>query len=556
MRFRAPVGWTDFAQIRRQGLAYVDKSAFIVELLADTSLVLLLPRPRRFGKSTNISMLRCFFERPRDGADLSDLFQDLTVWGSTAAREHFQRYPVLAISLKEIKGGDWGSAEADLGQIIGAMAREHRWLLEHPSLHVEERADLRALLEGSAPANLLRRSLRFLSELLHRATGEPALILIDEYDTPICAGWLGGYYRESVDFFRGFLGAGLKDNPHLWRGVLTGILRVSKESIFSDMNHLAVYSLLREEYSQVFGFTEGEVRALAEAAGAADQLEEMRAWYNGYRCGSTTLYNPWSILNFLASVDRVPRPYWVNTSSNELIGRLITSGGERFSQELTVLLSGVTLRRSVDEAVVLPDLDRDAEAVWSLLLFSGYLKPVEIGRDGRELTLAVPNREVLLAYDTLLRRWLRGHAPSGEIEGLLEAMLAGDAELFEDAFGELVLSALSFPDTGGRHPERVYHAFTLGLLAQLRATHRVESERESGLGRADVLVIPRAPGGVGVVLEFKRLRRGETPEMALEAALRQIEERRYAARLEDAGAIAVRTYAVVFDGKQVRVRAG
>jgi len=555
MPFRAPTGQSDFAELRRRGLTYVDKSHLITELIDDTSLVVLLPRPRRFGKTTNLSMLRYFFERSPRGEDRADLFEDLGVWRSEVARAHFQRYPVISLTLKEIKPATWAECQADLSGLISSLYREHLWLLDHPSVTALDRATFEAVARRQGEPTTLKRSLLFLSELLHLATGEQVVILIDEYDTPIHAGWLSGYYREVVDFFRVFLGAGLKDNGHLARGVLTGILRISKESIFSDMNHLAVYSLLREEYSTGFGFTEAEVTALAQEAGASQHLPVMRRWYNGYRFGGHTIYNPWSVLNFLASEDHEPRPYWVNTSSNDLIGRLITAGDPQLTADLEVLLAGGKVRKPIDEGLVLTDLDQRSDAVWSLLLWSGYLKPAAVHQAGRVVTLAVPNREVLLAYDTLLQRWMqRSTGGSAEVEILLRAMLKGDVELFEDGLQRLVMHALSFLDVGGRDPERVYHAFTLGLLVQLRATHKVESNRESGLGRADVLVIPRKAGRPGAVLEFKRVREHETPETALDAAMAQIQSRAYGARILDVGASAAHAYGVVFDGKRVRVR--
>ena len=555
MTFRAPTGTSDFAQLRREDLVYVDKSALITDLVADTSRVILLPRPRRFGKTTNLSMLRYYFERPPHGEDRSDLFQDLAVWSSAEARPHFQRYPVIALTFKEIKPSAWPKAQDDLRALIAAMAQEHAWLLDHPGVSELDRAALRALMVQATNNSGLKRALLLLSRLLHQATGAPCVILIDEVDTPIHAGWLNGYYREIVDFFRVFLGAGLKDNAHLYKGVLTGILRVSKESIFSDLNHLAVYSLIRKEYSTAFGFTEDEVTALAELAGATAQLPEIRRWYNGYLIGKTTVYNPWSVINYLSSKDQVFRAYWVNTSSNDLVGQLITSGDDTLSHDMETLLAGGRVRKPILEGLVLPDLEHSSDAVWSLLLWSGYLKPTAVHKDGLEATLAVPNREVMLAFDQLLNRWMgRATGGSPEVAILLKAMLQGDVERFEDSLQRLVVHALSFYDLDKRDPERVYHAFVLGLLVSLRTTHKVQSNRESGLGRADVLVLPRRPGKPGVVLEFKRLRPTETPQTALDAAMAQIQTRDYAATLRDAGASAVRAYGVVFDGKALHVR--
>lgn len=555
MRFRAPVGSDDFAQLRRERLEYVDKTRLVAELVADTSRVVLLPRPRRFGKTTNLSMLRYFFEWTPNGPDRAPLFEDLAVWGEPEARAHFAAHPVLALTLKELKAASWERCQADLASLVAQLYGQHGWLLEHPSMSAPDRELFRALWTGEAGPTAIERALLTLSSWLHRATGREVVILIDEYDTPIHLGWLGGWYREIVDFFRVFLGAALKGNPALWKGVLTGILRISKESIFSDINNLAVYTVTRARYSDAFGFTAPEVQALAARAGAPESVPELRRWYNGYRFGQTTIYNPWSVMSFLASEDRQPRPYWVNTSSNELVGRLITRGSEQLSHDLETLLAGGRVRKRIDEGLILPDLDERTDAIWSLLLWSGYLKATALHRGGLEATLAVPNREVMLAYDLLLQRWMeRAAGDSAEIAVMLRAMLAGETDRFEDGLSRLVCTALSFHDVGGRDPERVYHAFVLGLLVQLRATHKVQSNRESGLGRADVLVLPRRPGRAGAVLEFKRVRDGDSPEAALASALDQIQARAYATVVTEAGASAVHCYGVVFDGKAVRVR--
>ena len=558
MTFRAPIGTDDFAQLRREGLVYVDKTSLISDLVQDGARVVLLPRPRRFGKSTNLSMLRYFFEHPPAGEDRADLFEGLAVAQDPAAQAHAQRYTVLAITLKEIKATSPAKFRSDMSSLLAALYAEHRDALDHPSISDFERSTLRAILHRTADQTTLERGLLDLSRMLHRATGRPVVILVDEYDTPILAGWTHGYYAEVVDFFRIFLGSALKGNPSLYKGVLTGVLRIAKESIFSPgsratMNHLAVYGLLRDRYSTAFGFTEAEVVTLAAQADASHLLPQIRRWYNGYRCGEATLYNPWSVLNFLSSEDFVPRPYWVNTSTNDLVGQLITTGRDEISLDLEQLLTGGKVRKRIDDALVLPDIPHHPEGVWGLLLFSGYLKAVAVDRHG-VVTLAIPNREVKQAYEHLLQRWL--HAASGgslEVNSLLQAMLRGEVDAFESRLDTLVLQVLSSFD-GRRTPEQVHHAFVLGMLVQLRSTHRVESNPESGHGRADVLVIPRRVGRPGVVLEFKRLRPDETPETAMASALRQIETMRHTTRLEDAGANPVLRYGIVFDGKRVIVR--
>jgi len=304
MRFRARLGYSDFLKLRRAGVAYVDKTALVTEVLEAPAEVLLLPRPRRFGKTLNLSTLRCFLERTDE--DRSDVFEGLAVWESEVAHRHFRRYPVVFLTFKDVKLGSWERCERAMAGVLARAYREHRYLLDEGALHDVDAADFRSVLERRADPVDLMDSLRRLCGVLHAYHGEPVVLLVDEYDTPIHAGHVHGYYEEVIEFLRNLLSGGLKDNPHLFRGVVTGILRVARESIFSGLNNLAVYSLLRPEYATAFGFTEAEVERLADLAGARDHLADLRDWYDGYLFGGHVVYNPWSVLSFLASAGRLP----------------------------------------------------------------------------------------------------------------------------------------------------------------------------------------------------------------------------------------------------------
>lgn len=555
MPFRPPIGQSDFRNLRREGLTYVDKTALISRLLADSSLAILLARPRRFGKTLNLSTLRYFLERPPEGEDRADLFEGLQVWQDMEARRHFQRHPVLSLTFKDQKHGSWAECEAGFQRLLSQLYREHRWLLQHPSLSQEERRTFEAALDGRVSLLSLEPCLLELSELLHRATGEQAVILVDEYDTPLQRAWLSGYYDEAIGFFRRFLGAGLKDNRHLYKGVLTGVLRIARESIFSDLNNLSVHTLLSSRYATDFGFTEPEVDGLVGEAGLAD-TDGLRDWYNGYLFGGRTVYNPWSVLSYLAQPADGLQPYWANTAGNELLLRLIASGEAAVSRDVEALIRGEILERRIDENLVLRDLDSNPAALWSLLLLSGYLKPVLLRRDddGLFVSLALPNREVRQIWRLLFRDWLTQRAGTEGVGALLDALLHGDEPALEGRLQELVLRSLSSFDVEKRQPERVYHAFTLGLLVHLAADYDVKSNPEAGYGRADVLVIPRRPGLPGAVIEFKRLAERQRPEAALRAALRQIADNDYVSTLRAAGATPIHAWGVVFDGKRVRVR--
>lgn len=560
MRKPIALGISDFRKLREEGAEYVDKSQLIIDILDRATEVLLLPRPRRFGKTLNLSMLRCFFERRPE--DFSHLFQDLAVWeAGDAYRRHFQRYPVVFLTFRDVKAATFDGCWADVKKKIQALYDEHRTLLDGGALSELERRDYEAILDGTAEAVLYRQALGQLSRHLHQATGERAMILIDEYDQPIHAGFINGYFREVIDFFRAFLTVGLKDNPHLARGVLTGILRVSRESIFSGLNNISVYTLLDTAFSTCFGFTEAEVERLLRDAGLLAHRDAVREWYNGYVFGSTVVYNPWSVLSFIERGGQA-KPYWLNTSSNDLIKALLEGRATRLQDIFERLLEGGGVERLLDENVVLDQLDQNDDALWSLLVFSGYLRaeqrPVEDPRFAASHWLTIPNLEVRSLYTGTFRVWLQSglSAAGGSIERLLRAVLEGDAEELAYQLGAFARNLLSYHDVGRVRPEEIYQSFVLGLLAALEPGHRVRSNRESGKGRPDVLIFPAKPRQPGVVLELKVARGKKTLDDALDEGMAQVRSKDYAAELVVAGAEPVHVIVVAFDGKEVRARSG
>ena len=561
MHQRIPIGIDDFRELRERNLEYVDKSHFIREVLdlAGTK-VLLVPRPRRFGKTVNLSMLRYFLEK-RD-QDLSHLFEGLHIWqAGDAHRDHFQRYPVIHLTLKDIKFKSFKRCWQSLAKKIADLFDQHRHVLEGGRLSELDARRYRQILEGTADQVLYDSALGDLSRHLSAHHGQQVVILIDEYNAPIHAAFANGYAWRGLDFFRAFLTAGLKDNPHLFKAVLTGILRVARESIFSGLNNLAAYSLLRRELSSCFGFTEDEVRALLDRAGALDRLEAVRSWYNGYVFGGQVVYNPWSILSFLASEDRLLRGHWVATSANDLVKDLLQRHALTLEASFQTLMEGGAIERRLDENVALGDLEDHEDALWSLLVFTGYLRAEEgAGVPGEvpPYRLSIPNREVQEVYTSTFRRWmesrLKGHG--GSAEKLRRALLGGDAAALEQQLQAFVTNLLSVHDVTGVEPEQVYHAFVIGLLAMLEPEYQVRSNRESGEGRPDVLIRPTQVGKPGVVLELKVARSRKTPKQALAEGLAQIRKKGYTAELKAAGASPVHAFAVAFDGKRVWVRGG
>ena len=560
MRPRLPIGTSDFLQLRRDGLHYVDKSGFVVDVLRSTARVLLVPRPRRFGKTLNISTLAAFVERTAE--DRTEVFSDLEVWrAGDDVRAHFGRYPVIFLTFKDVKTLTWATTRAAIASLIAAECLRHKAEIDAVITDPNEQRIWQALRAGTADDATLWRALVQLSEWLHRATGERAVILVDEYDTPIHAAFHYGFYDQVIELFRNLFSGAFKDNSHLEKGVLTGILRVAKESIFSGLNNLAVYTLLEPEMSQYFGFTADEVKALAIASEAGDKLGEIEQWYNGYVFGGETIiYNPWSVVSYLMSQKRIARPYWAQTSSDDILRELLIQRGVVAQGDLETLLKGGSVTKIIDEHIVLRDVHRNADAVWSFLLFSGYLKALSMAPEGIKMRveLALPNLEVRGALNEMFESFLTSHFDqSGRVQDLCAALLEGDAKTFARLLGELMLATISYHDVAVRQPEAVYQAFVLGLLVTLERTHEVTSNREAGYGRYDVLVAPRQPGQAGTVLELKVIEtdEGETVEAALESALNQLRERDYASALRERGVGTVHQLAAVFDGKRAFARA-
>jgi hypothetical protein len=486
--------------------------------------------------------------------DRSPLYQDRAIWQDAEARTHFQQYPVIWLSFKEVRGELWQDTYAMLTATLMDACTPFAWLESSPKLTVREQKRVGRWLDGAADSTQWKRLLKDLSELLYKATGKKAFILIDEYDTPIHSAWVSGYYSKMVEFFRAFLGAGLKDNPNLHKAVLTGILRIAREGMFSSLNNLTVRSVLDEPASEAFGFTEREVVGLVQEAGGTVGLEVLKTWYNGYQIGSNTVYNPWSILACL-DAQGTPGPYWMGTGSTDQLGDQLWKGETAFLTDLQGLLQGERLVRHIPDATPLPGMG--LPELRALLLHAGYYTATEVVRlsTGWQVRLQVPNRDVIGALYALVQRWIQQVQPNETaVQSLLAAMLQGRVEPFQHQLEALVTRAFSFHDLADPAPERIFHAFVLGLLVLLEPSHRVWSNLESGEGRADALVIPRVPGGVGVVLEFKKVATVGEIQGALTEALEQIEGQRYTARLVEAEAGIIRGYGVVFCGKQVAVR--
>ena len=559
---KLPIGISDFRKVIEEGFYYVDKSLFIKEVIDNGSETILVPRPRRFGKTLNLSMLRYFYEKTKE--DTSPLFHHLNIWQQGEAYTGKQGcHPVIFLTFKDVKCANWEDCEKQLKRVIREEYRRHDYLLEQSVVKSPEKEEYQAILALSADNTTYENSVKQLSAWLHHYHGQKAVILIDEYDTPIQGGYMNGYYSQIIGFMRNLLSGSLKDNNHLEKGVLTGILRVAKESIFSGLNNLEVCSLLSPKFSHSFGLLEEEVERMLLDYEAELKIDEVKRWYNGYIFGNSVIYNPWSILHVADKWREGMQPYWVNTSSNDLIRQIISHSGAAVKQDLESLICGGTIEKVVDDSIVFAEIENSPDTIWSFLLMSGYLKIISKERRDKKLVgqLKIPNLEVEYLFEEIILSWFNHSIYSDKYQMLLKGLVSGDLETFEAVFREFVLKSFSYFDTAQKETEqdaeKVYHAFVLGLLLGLSNTHEVKSNRESGYGRYDVMVIPKDPTQLGIVIEFKKVStlKKETLEEAAEAALQQIAQKRYTQELTDRGIASIIQLGIAFQGKAVHMKA-
>ncbi len=559
---KLPIGLSDFKRIIEDDMFYADKSLLIQELIDSGTLVNLIVRPRRFGKTTNLFMLKYFFEKHPKLESTRHLFKNLQIEKEGEEyMKHCGKYPVIFLTFKDVKEKNWERSEAKLKLIISNEYERHNYLLSSPLISDKQKKMFEDILCRTADSSVLNGSLKLLTELLYSYHNERVMLLLDEYDTPIHEAYENGFYTDIISFIRSFLGSGLKDNSCLHKGVITGILRISKESIFSDINNLEVFTILDRRFSDKFGLTEKEVQKSLTYYGLDSCKEGVKNWYNGYSFGNNeNIYNPWSILNFIDKNEEGLKPHWVNTSSNLLVKKLLTNAGTDAKKDLEMLLTGQSISKEIVIDTVFSEIEKNSETLWSFLLFCGYLKVTgqEI-RDKRLFcNLQIPNLEVDYLFERFISSWLSDGLPSGELKIMLNSLIHGSLDSFAEPFQKYVMNSMSYFDPTGEEPEKVYHAFVLGLLLHLSDTHSVRSNRESGFGRYDIMLIPKNTSYHGVIIEFKKvsLYKEETLQSAAEAALKQIEEKQYEAELKALGVSVIHKYAVVFEGKETFVMMG
>ncbi len=552
-----PLGYDNFGDVISRNMHYVDKTLMIREFIdRDSVQVSLITRPRRFGKSLNLSMLQHFYAAEVTGIPTKGLFDHLKIAELGDDYMQYQgQFPVISVSFKDVKERRFQSAFDSLSGAISFAFHEHRQIIDHPSMTAEQKEAFKAVLYHTATDELIKNSLRNLSGYLSQCYGQKVILLIDEYDAPIQSAYLHGYYDEMIEVIRHMFSAALKTNPYLHRALLTGILRVSKESLFSGLNNIKVYSIYNDQYSQYFGFTKPEVADLFKQSGLSVSLDDIRTWYNGYQIGSqTTVYNPWSIVNCIAEQGQL-QPYWVGTSGNELIKHLIAKTSGKFKTDIESLLQKIPVRRLIDENFVFTDLNFDESAIWSLLLASGYLKAENSAYEGTKIgcDVQVPNYEVMCLYEDIVKEWFSDRMGYEDYQNFLHYLLDGNISVFSKILQNFLLESASHFDVKGTHPEKFYHGFVLGLMASLHKTHIIKSNHESGYGRYDVMIIPRDFTQRGVVMEFKNVEENDDINTIAKSALQQVNDKNYETELRQAGITSILKMGLAFKGKTVAV---
>jgi len=546
-----PIGVDDFAKAK-ENYYFVDKTKFIRDFWPNHAEVTLVTRPRRFGKTMTLSMLKYFFSE-EDAAENRKLFDGLEVSKDAAVMAEQGKRPVLFLTLKEWKFFDWELMQSGIAVFWQDFYNRYTYLLESDRISDADKTIFQEILMGKAGISRLTNALTFLMDLLAKYAGKPVVLLLDEYDAPMQSAWERGYYAQAIDFMRVMLTGALKTNLSLDFAVLTGVLRIAKESIFSDLNNLQVSTLLNETYAEAMGFTEEEVRRIAEAYHAEDKLPEIRHWYDGYRFAGKEIYNPWSVVNYFAN-GCAPGYYWLNTSGNGIVHELVEHADARTQQKLLTVMNGGTIGATLKEGLIYDDIAKDQDALYTMLLTTGYLTATQsrVSPFGYEAQLRIPNYEITSVYrNEIVQRFQRGIQIS-DLAILMRALCDGDAGTVQRGLSDYLEILASSFDTAAR--ESFYHGFVLGMTAFLVPEYDVRSNRESGVGRYDIAVFPKEKGKAGLILEFKTAEHEDMLGQKAGEAVEQIESRDYRAEFRAQGVETVYAYGIAFCGKQVSVQ--
>lgn len=546
-----PIGVSDF-KLATSGYYYVDKTLMIRDFLDKKPMVSLFTRPRRFGKTLNMDMLRVFFEKTNE--DTSVYFKDKQIWQcGDYYTKHQGQYPVIFLTFKDVKSMTWEETFQKIRRLISLEFIRHNELETSSVLTAYEKEQYHLLAKDSGDEVDCQMGLQLLSLLLHKHYGRECIIIIDEYDTPIQQGHTCNFYPEIVNFMRNFFSGGLKDNPHLAFGFLTGILRVAKESIFSGMNNLKTYSILDDGYSSYFGFTEKEVKDMLRYYGKDDKYNELSEWYDGYRFGNTEIFNPWSVINYISD-NCFPKAFWQSTGNNEIIGEIIQTATPEITKDLYKLLCGEKIAAYIDTGVIYPEVQNNPYSIYSFLLVAGYLKVANIypQSDGNFMCdVAIPNKEITFVYE---KEVLNRTNQNSLAISISQAIFSKDTQKLQALLEDFMVKSISSIDGAN---EGFYHGMMLGLCAILGNRYKIRSNRESGLGRFDIQLMPLAKGMPGFIFEFKHTKDEHTDLSALaDSALQQIEAKKYDTELRDNGVNSIISICIAFRGKSAVVKRG
>ena len=547
------IGVSDFKKMRVKDYYYIDKTLYIKDIIDNKSEVLLVTRPRRFGKTLNMSMLKYYFDCTTK--DNVELFKGLKIMEQGEKyTSKMGYYPVIYITLKDVRDRNYENMLLNMKTAILDMYQEHMYLLDSDKIYDFEKEKIKDILYCRENEVVLKNSVKDLSRYLNRYYNKPVIMLVDEYDVPLQNAYVEGFYDETIGFFRDFYGTTFKDNPYLEKTVLTGVSRVAKESIFSGANNFDVYTVLNNEFSDDFGITEGEINKIIENFDIKDEKEEIKKWYDGYIIGKTEgIYNPWSILNYLKNRELIQ--YWVNTSSNDII-KLILKNSVTVKEKIERLLRDEEIEVKINLETVIAGIENNEDNIWGLLLGTGYLKVTDVVDLAAHMyKVKIPNFEIKLLFQEIVDDWFRNKVIGNDLNSILKDLVTLNLDEFEQKFKILVGQMFSYMDVGENTAENFYHAFVLGMLVGLKDSYYVNSNRESGIGRYDIMLEPKQKNGNSFIMEFKVYKedREKTIEDTIENAKRQIEKKGYEANLKERGFTNITKMVFAFKGKEVRM---